>query len=152
MLEEESRSLPGVSLLTATILVGMVGVLVGFLIGLAYRAEGASLLLLSTLVAYIVVIVAYPRLLAARLLLALFMMCSHLGAILAYYSNPIVLPFVVIERGARGSSINLDFTQLILAYEIANAYLSSRLRDVMVQQVEVLEPDRRPQERLVETL
>ncbi len=46
---------------------------------------------------------------------------THIGSIISYYSSPLILPFVIIERSANYSSINIDFVQIILAYEIIRA-------------------------------
>jgi hypothetical protein len=51
----------------------------------------------------------------------------HIGAVTSYYSNPIVLPLLVIERWGERSVINLDIVQLIIAYEILTAS-TSRIR------------------------
>ena len=54
-----------------------------------------------------------------RLLSVLAMASLHFGAIISYYSNPLLLPFVIIERNAGHSSINIDFVQAILVFEAA---------------------------------
>ncbi|MEB3765506.1 MAG: hypothetical protein GSR77_05010 [Desulfurococcales archaeon] len=46
---------------------------------------------------------------------------THIGSIISYYSSPLILPFVIIERSTNYSSINIDFVQIILAYEIIRA-------------------------------
>jgi len=42
---------------------------------------------------------------------------AHITAILLYYSNPIPLPFFILERAPEGTSLNVDVVQLVLLYE-----------------------------------
>ena len=45
-------------------------------------------------------------------------MAAHIGAVAAYYSNPLILPLIIIERSITGKySINIDIVQLALLYE-----------------------------------
>ncbi|MEM0340834.1 MAG: hypothetical protein QXN05_04935 [Acidilobaceae archaeon] len=113
----------------------LTGLVLGIAVSLSYRAEGASLLLFSILTLYVGTTVTAPRLLAVRVLIALFMMAVHIGAVLTYYSNPLVLPLLVIERGVHGNSVNFDFIQLVLAYEVVSAYLASKSRSDVQNEV-----------------
>ncbi|MCE4602110.1 MAG: hypothetical protein F7C08_02055 [Desulfurococcales archaeon] len=43
---------------------------------------------------------------------------THIAAVLAYYSNPLILPLVILERSTiHGYSINIDIVQIALLYE-----------------------------------
>ncbi len=54
-----------------------------------------------------------------RLLTVISMASLHFGAVASYYSHPLVLPFVIIERSANHSSVNIDFVQAIIVFEAA---------------------------------
>ncbi len=43
---------------------------------------------------------------------------AHIAAVLAYYSHPLILPLVVLERSpTHGYSINIDIIQIAILYE-----------------------------------
>jgi len=42
---------------------------------------------------------------------------AHVTAILLYYSNPVPLPFFILERAPEGTTLNVDVVQLVLLYE-----------------------------------
>ncbi len=54
------------------------------------------------------------------------MVSAHIGALVSYYSNPLVLPFVIIERGRGHESLNIDIVQIVLLVEIIRQYLRYR--------------------------
>ncbi|MDM7275730.1 MAG: hypothetical protein P3X22_006415 [Thermoprotei archaeon] len=49
---------------------------------------------------------------------------AHLGFVTIYYSNPLILPLIIVERLGDKASINIDIVQLAVAYEIVTLYLS----------------------------
>jgi hypothetical protein len=89
--------------------------LMGATITLAGGPMGASVLVDVSIVAYALLIASsvYARHTVLALALG-----AHIAAILKYYSSPIPLPFIIIERGSHGYSLNIDLVQIILAYEL----------------------------------
>ncbi len=43
---------------------------------------------------------------------------THVGSIITYYSNPIIMPFIIIERHSENYSLNIDIVQIIVIYEL----------------------------------
>ena len=99
-----------------------------FIAGLALSfnrgPETASYMVAGGLIAYLVasIVVYKARWVPLALTLGL-----HVGAILSYYSNPLVLPLLVVERWGERAALNIDIVQLALAYELATVTLA-RLR------------------------
>ncbi len=96
----------GVSIITAIIFLTL-----GLTLG-PYKVSISTILLLL-----IYVILQNTRT-SIRLIPLIAATTLHIGAILTYYSNPIILPLTIIERSIDGKySINIDIIQLAIIYE-----------------------------------
>ncbi|BAN90601.1 hypothetical protein [Aeropyrum camini] len=84
--------------------------------------EAASLIVSLSLVTYLILSLFETRIRLAPLAAAA---GAHLGAVASYYSNPLPLPFLVVERGPNGAIVNVDIVQLVAFTEIANLLLSA---------------------------
>jgi len=92
-----------------------IGALVVFLgQGAGNGPLAASAMIGLSIVAYALSISVAPE--YRRLFLAT-AVGAHVTAILLYYSNPIPLPFFILERSPDGMSLNIDVVQLTLLYE-----------------------------------
>ncbi|MCE4612517.1 MAG: hypothetical protein F7C07_01605 [Desulfurococcales archaeon] len=81
----------------------------------------SSITIVLLILGYAIASVIYPLARWAFLIAAL---VSHVVSIAIYYTNPLVLPFVVLEREGGRYSINIDLIQLILVYELRNALVA----------------------------
>lgn len=108
----------------AYILLCAIMLILGLILGFNGRPEVTSYMIAGGIVAYLITSILIPVARWAPLMLTLGI---HIGAIISYYSNPIVLPFVIVERWGERTIINIDVIQVILAYEIIASSLP-RLR------------------------
>ncbi len=115
---------PGLETLLAYILVALAALTLGLILGLNGRPELSSYMVVGGIIAYLISSITYHK---ARWVPLMLTLGLHIGAITSYYSNPIVLPLLIIERWGEKSVINLDIVQLIIAYEILTAS-TSRIR------------------------
>ncbi|GBF08651.1 hypothetical protein apy_03760 [Aeropyrum pernix] len=84
--------------------------------------EAASLVVSLSLVTYLALSLFETRLRLAPLAASV---GAHVGAVASYYSNPLPLPFIVVERGSQGAIINIDIVQIVVLTEIANLLVSA---------------------------
>ena len=116
----------GVSLEVTLIYVfsSLVAFITGLILAFNKGPSISSYMVTGGIVAYLVTSLLIPK---ARWIPLALTLGLHVGAITTYYSNPLVLPLIIIERWGERSSLNIDVVQLILAYEIV-ASVISRLR------------------------
>ncbi len=81
----------------------------------------SSITIVLLILGYAITSVVYPLARWAFLIAAL---AAHAVSIAIYYTNPLILPFVVLEREGERYSINIDLIQLILVYELRNALVT----------------------------
>jgi hypothetical protein len=105
----------GLEIPLAYVLLALTALVLGLILGLRGRPELSSYMVVGGILAYLITSIVYHR---ARWIPLMLTLGLHIGAVLSYYSNPIVLPMVVIERWGERSAINLDIVQLIIAYEL----------------------------------
>ncbi len=105
----------------AYVLVSVAALMVGLVLSLRGRPELSSYMVVGGVVAYLITSIIYHR---ARWIPLMLTLGLHIGAVATYYSNPIVLPLVIVERWGERSAINIDIVQLIVAYEVATTSLS----------------------------
>ncbi len=86
----------------------------------------ASMTIVGLLVAYLVLALFTTPIRWIPLAAALGI---HLGSVMTYYSNPLILPLIVVERLGDKASINIDIVQLAIAYEIVTLYLTRPLQN-----------------------
>jgi len=90
-------------------------VLIGGTIAVAGGPYATSIIVDIAIIAYALLITSDPLTRHTAIALAL---GAHITAIIKYYSSPIPLPFIILERGGHGTTINIDIVQLTIAYEI----------------------------------
>ena len=115
---EEAKEKSGkwsLELSLAYILIALTALITGLLLGLRGRPELLSYMIIGGIIAYLITLIVSSGVRWIPLMLTIGL---HVGAIVSYYSNPIVLPLIVIERWGDKSVVNLDIIQLIIAYEI----------------------------------
>jgi len=54
---------------------------------------------------------------------------AHIASVILYYSNPLPLPFAIIERSSHGVAIDIDIVQLLVVIEAASVIASSPPRE-----------------------
>ncbi|MEB3846925.1 MAG: hypothetical protein GSR74_02985 [Desulfurococcales archaeon] len=97
------------------LVVVFLALLVGATVTLAGGPLGASVLVDISIIAYALLVTSNITARHAVIALAL---GAHIAALLKYYSHPIVLPFVIVERGAHGYTLDIDLVQAVIAYEL----------------------------------
>ena len=90
---------------------------VGVGIGLSGKPLSVSYLVMTSVLVYTLLSLVSSPLRVPPLILALGL---HVGALASYYSNPLILPLIIIERSPNGSSINIDLIQVLLLLEASN--------------------------------
>ncbi|MEM0491034.1 MAG: hypothetical protein QXO93_01755 [Acidilobaceae archaeon] len=101
--------------------------LVGLTLGLNSRPEISSYMIIGGVLAYLITSIIIPKTRWIPLALTLGI---HIGSIITYYSDPLVLPFIVIERHMGKQAINIDIIQILIAYEVIVTYTTwSRTRE-----------------------
>ena len=104
-------------LLALSILVSIPLLVASTTIGLSGDPLLVSYLITTSIIIYAILsLVSSPL----RLLPLAFALGSHVGALVSYYSDPLILPLMIIERGPDGTSINLDLVQILLLLEAPN--------------------------------
>ena len=48
-------------------------------------------------------------------------LAAHISALAMYYSNPLLLPLAIVERGPQGSVVNIDLVQIAMMAEASMA-------------------------------
>ena len=91
--------------------------LAGVEMGLSGRPLPVSYLIMVSVVLYTLLSLVSSPLRIPPLVLALGL---HVGALISYYSDPLILPLIIIERGQNGDSINIDLIQVLLLLEASN--------------------------------
>jgi len=82
----------------------------------------SSTIIVAMVLGYAVSSIVYP---VARWAFLVAALVAHAASIAIYYTNPLILPFVILEREGGRYSINIDVIQLILIYEVRNIVLST---------------------------
>lgn len=92
---------------------------IGLTMGYAAGPFGASVVVDVAIVAYAVLLSTYVE---ARWIPLSLAIGTHLAAILSYYSHPIPLPFLILERGKHGYTMNIDLVQALIGYDLLFEY------------------------------
>ena len=101
--------------LKAYIALLVLAIAAGATITLAGGPMGASIIVDIAIIAYALLLTSDP--IDRHVVLAV-AVGAHTAAILLYYSHPLILPFVVLERGKHGTTLDIDLVQILLAYEV----------------------------------
>ena len=91
------------------------GLVTGLILGISGIPMVDGLTVTIGFILYIIAILIYPP---SRFIFLGVMVGGDIGAILALFSHPLVLPFLIIERGKGHESIDVDFVQIIVVIEI----------------------------------
>lgn len=91
------------------------GLVTGLILGISGIPMIDGLTVTIGLILYIFAILIYPP---SRFIFLGVMIGGDIGAILTLFSYPLVLPFLIIERGKGHESIDIDFVQIIVFIEI----------------------------------
>jgi len=130
----EARGGGGLSLeiTLAYVLLALATLTLGLILGLNGRPELTSYMVMGGVIAYLVSSIVYGK---ARWIPLMLTLGLHIGAVTSYYSNPIVLPLVIVERWGERSVVNVDIVQLIIAYEIVAVSTSKIKQNLKPRQV-----------------
>ena len=113
------------SLLTNIIMLGFIFII--FLtVGLAGSPKASSIVVWILLAGYVVLATASSEYSRYTWMLATALVGVHIGSIASYYSNPIIYPFIIIERGAGHESVNIDIVQLVVLVELVKYIIARR--------------------------
>ncbi len=116
--EREDRGKCGIRWILANpVVIGLsiVGAIAGATVGAASDPKASSFFIIVMLFAYTILSINN---LPYRLAPLAAMITAHVASILSYYSNPLPLPLVVVERFDGRYSINLDIVQIAIVYEL----------------------------------
>ena len=80
--------------------------------------EAASTIIVLSLAGYLVLSILESR---WRLLFLSSAVTAHITAVVLYYTNPIPLPLLLLERSPDGLAANLDIVQVVVLAEVAVA-------------------------------
>ncbi len=80
--------------------------------------ESASTIIVLSLAGYLILSLLENR---WRLLFLSSAVAAHITAVVLYYTNPIPLPLVLLERSSNGLVANLDIVQIVILAEAATA-------------------------------
>ena len=141
----EERSGPDL----ARILIYAVSALLGSIVVIVSYGIGAAPLVASgviafSLLAYALSLSFFPE--YRRVFLAS-AVGAHISAVLLYYSNPIPLPFLIIERSPEGMSLNIDLVQLVIAYEYLTSKTTREIEEASQESYEETETIKSPAEK-----
>jgi len=109
---EEALRLAGLMVYLVSAAIGALVVYLGYSAGNGPLAASAMIGL--SIIGYAISLSLAPE--YRRIFLAT-ALGAHVTAILLYYSNPIPLPFFILERAPEGTTLNVDIVQLVLLYE-----------------------------------
>lgn len=98
-----------------------------FTLGIGSKPETASITMWILLAGYLVL--AASDFTGLTWLVAVAMASLHAGAIISYYSHPVILPFVIIERSGEHVSLNIDFVQIVILSEIIRWARKKKLKN-----------------------
>ena len=115
---EEPREECGLRRILANpIVIGLsiVGAIAGATVGIAGDPRASSFFIMTMLFAYTLLSING---LPYRLAPLAAMIAAHIASIASYYSNPLLLPLIVVERAGDRYSVNLDVVQVALVYEL----------------------------------
>ena len=115
--EEPSEGCGLRRILASPIVIGlsMIGAIAGATVGIAGDPRASSFFIMTMLFAYTLLSING---LPYRLAPLAAMIAAHIASITSYYSNPLLLPLIVVERAGDRYSVNLDVVQLALVYEL----------------------------------
>lgn len=89
--------------------------LIGATVGFTSGPLGSSILVDLAILLYAVLLTIAPSIRWVGISLAA---GTHVAALLSYYSNPLPLPFIILERGLHGYTLNVDLVQAVIFYEL----------------------------------
>ncbi len=84
--------------------------------------ESAAAVIVASLAGYLVLSILESR---WRILFLASAVSAHLVAVLLYYTNPIPLPLLLLERSEGNAAVNIDVVQIVVLAEIASALSGS---------------------------
>lgn len=93
----------------------VLGIVTGLILGISGVPMIIGLTITIGFLLYVIFGILYPP---ARYIFLGLMVGGDIGSILTLFSHPLVLPFVIIERGNGHQSIDIDFVQIIVFAEI----------------------------------
>ncbi|MGC8566269.1 MAG: hypothetical protein ACP5I6_06045 [Caldisphaera sp.] len=88
---------------------------IGIIFGITGMPIIAGLTITIALILYLVSWVIYSN---ARYVFLGLMIGGDIGSMISIFSHPLILPFVIIERGRGHESIDIDFVQIISFLEL----------------------------------
>ena len=103
-------------------------VIIFLTIGLGGNPKVSSLVMWILLAGYL--ILAAGDYTEVTWMVALAMAALHIGSIISYYSRPLILPLVIIERSHLHKSINIDFVQIIILIEVLRHLSKEKVKKV----------------------
>ncbi|MCE4599666.1 MAG: hypothetical protein F7C81_05660 [Desulfurococcales archaeon] len=87
---------------------------IGFTMGATLGPRRTSMAIIAAIILYMITTSMLPR---TRIIFLLIAATLHIGALTSYYSNPIILPLIIIEQAHNKYSLNIDIVQLAILYE-----------------------------------
>ncbi len=97
--------------------------IITFFVGLVFLTIGilgkpmlSSIIISLLIISYALLISFTDESYSKYIVVAL--IATHVGSIITYYSNPIIMPFIIIERHGENYSLNIDIVQIIVIYEL----------------------------------
>ncbi len=103
---------------TPSIIASAWSLLLSFSVSLLSGAEVSSTIITLSVIGYLLASALDAPL---RLPLLVSAVGAHIASLITYYSNPIPLPLIVLERSSTGIVANIDIVQLIAMSESAYA-------------------------------
>lgn len=103
----------------AYIVVCLFAFLVGATIGYVSGPLGSSILIDLAILFYAILLTVAPQIRWVGISLAA---GTHIAALLSYFSNPIPLPFIILERNSHGYTLSIDLVQAVIFYELLFEY------------------------------
>ncbi|AFZ70946.1 hypothetical protein Calag_1229 [Caldisphaera lagunensis DSM 15908] len=101
------------------------GIMTGLILGITGIPMIDGLTVTIGFILYIVFGLIYPK---SRFIFLGVMVGGDVGAIITLFSHPLVLPFVIIERGRGHSSIDIDFVQIIVFIEVIYYIITKKIK------------------------
>ncbi|MFP3144464.1 MAG: hypothetical protein RXQ93_05575 [Caldisphaera sp.] len=97
------------------IILAALGLVTGLILGISGIPMVIGLTITIGFLLYIISGLIYAN---SRFIFLGLMIGGDIGSILTLFSHPLILPFLIIERGSGHVSIDIDFVQIIVFAEI----------------------------------